>query len=145
MLHTCQPCTSCLCCSCAGPAGTEANTKYSLSAPYLRTNADGTGGFVGVMACVTKPGFGLTGRGGQKCDPGFYNPGNNYDACTKCPFGYTTLGAGLGITAADCVTDLGYGLVNGLMGECPIGECCCPPACACLAHMSCACAACEGC
>jgi hypothetical protein len=150
----------------SGPAGTEANTKHSLSAQHYRTNADGTAGFVSVMACVTKPGvahhtthtaavscslelhppdrqaehnvtlcsaclhpttgYGMTGRGAQKCDPGAYSPGNSYAPCQKCPFGYTTFGAGLGITAADCVTDLGYGLVNGAMGECPIGECCCP-------------------
>lgn len=68
-------------------------------------------------------GYGMVGRGAQKCEAGTYNPGNNYDACTKCAFGYTTLGAGVGVTAADCVTDLGYGIKNGIMGQCPIGEC----------------------
>lgn len=43
------PCKDC-------PDGTEANTKYSKSSPFFKTNADGTGGFVSEMACVTKPG-----------------------------------------------------------------------------------------
>lgn len=66
-------------------------------------------------------GYGLSGRVAQHCDQGYYNPGNNYDQCTACPFGTTTAGAGTGRTLADCATGLGYGQTDGKMGLCPIG------------------------
>lgn len=64
----------------------------------------------------------MSGRRGQKCDQGYYNPGNNYEACKACGFGFTTTGSGAGRTSADCITDKGYGFTNNRMGECPIGE-----------------------
>jgi hypothetical protein len=47
---------------------------------------------------------------------------NNYDACTPCPFGKTTAGAGQGVTAADCKVNVGYGFgSNNKTSLCPIG------------------------
>lgn len=110
------PCKEC-------PQGTVAvsNATYNVSAQYYVTNSDGTGGFISELACVTLPGYGLSGRVAQRCDQGYYNPGNNYDKCTACPFGTTTAGAGAGRTIADCSTALGHGKTDGKMGLCPIG------------------------
>jgi hypothetical protein len=44
-----QPCKDC-------PTGTVANRSLSTSAPYYVVNADGSGGFMDEMSCVTKPG-----------------------------------------------------------------------------------------
>jgi hypothetical protein len=57
-------------------------------------------------------GFGFSGRGGQRCDANSYSPGNSYDACQPCPYGRATPGPGLGITAADCKVNLGYGATS---------------------------------
>jgi hypothetical protein len=64
----------------------------------------------------------MTGRGAQRCDQGFFNPGNNRETCKACPYGYTTSAAGAGITSADCRVELGQGAPTGPMGPCPIGE-----------------------
>lgn len=64
----------------------------------------------------------MVGRAGVRCDAGSYNAGGNYDSCRKCPYGKTTMGPGLGLTLANCVADVGYGVVNNKMGPCPIGE-----------------------
>lgn len=77
-----------------------------------------------LLLCCSS-GFGMTGRGAQKCDQGFYNPGNNYETCKACGYGYTTTAAGAGLTVADCITDKGYGFTNGKTGECPIGKTTC--------------------
>lgn len=66
-------------------------------------------------------GFGMTGRGAQRCDQGFYNPGNNYESCTACPFGHTTSGPGKGLTLDDCFVGAGYGLLGGKLAPCPTG------------------------
>lgn len=65
----------------------------------------------------------MTGRGAQKCDKGYFNPGNNHAACKACGYALTTAGPGAGLTAADCITDKGYGMTDNKMGECPIGAC----------------------
>lgn len=70
----------------------------------------------------THAGYGMAGRGAQRCDKGFWNAGNNYDACTACPFGTTTKGPGSGLSAADCVVELGRGNVTGVVQACPIGR-----------------------
>ena len=62
-------------------------------------------------------GYGYKGRMSQACDQGSYNPGDNYEECKPCPFGYTTTGVGIGKTAADCLSAPGYGPG----GLCPIG------------------------
>lgn len=64
----------------------------------------------------------MTGRGSQKCDKGFFNAGNNYAECQPCPHGKTTVAPGAGITDADCVPTTGFGLFNGRVQLCPIGE-----------------------
>lgn len=67
-------------------------------------------------------GFGFSGRGGQRCHANSYSPGNSYDACSPCPYGKTTAGPGLGITAADCKVNLGYDATsNNKTSLCPIG------------------------
>ena len=58
-------------------------------------------------------GYGMTGRGAQKCNQGYYNPGNNYLPCSQCPFGMTTSGPGVGKTSDDCIVAAGYGLTTG--------------------------------
>lgn len=69
----------------------------------------------------------MSGRGGQRCDAGSYNPGNNYEACKACPRGTTTAGPGTGRSLADCKSFAGFGAVAGAFGECPIGEPFCKP------------------
>lgn len=54
--------------------------NYPNSASYYVTNGDTplTGGFIDVAACVTKDGWGMSGRGSQPCAQGFYNPKDTY-------------------------------------------------------------------
>jgi hypothetical protein len=64
----------------------------------------------------------MSGRLAQRCDQGSFNPGDNYEPCTACPYGLTTAGPGAGLTSGDCMAAKGFGVTNGLMGPCPIGE-----------------------
>lgn len=98
------------------PSGTLTSTQIPASAKYLAAT-----GYTSVLACVTKPGYGFSGRGAQLCDKGTYNPGGNLDACKECRFGTTTTGVGVGKTAADCVVAAGFGFVDGALAACPIG------------------------
>jgi hypothetical protein len=54
--------------------------NYPNSARYYTTNGDTplTGGFTDIRACVTQDGMGMSGRGGQPCGQGFFNPRDTY-------------------------------------------------------------------
>jgi hypothetical protein len=45
-------------------------------------NADGSGGFVSNLACVTQAGWGYNGRNSYKCAKGTYNGKDTYSDCT---------------------------------------------------------------
>jgi hypothetical protein len=84
-----------------------------------------TVGFTDPLACVTRPGYGYNGRASFQCRAGSWNAGNNYAACTECGVGYTTATATPATdqnAAADCLIARGYGLENGQVQPCPIGE-----------------------
>lgn len=54
--------------------------ESSLSHRYHR-NADGTGGFVSNLACVTQAGWGYNGRNSYKCEKGTYNGKDTLGDC----------------------------------------------------------------
>ena len=82
---------------------------YPKSASFYVDNGDGTGGFVNVKACVTQAGYGYSSRQAEPCAQGTYNDKDTWSTCTACPYGTTTAGPGLGVTAADCKLAPGFG------------------------------------
>lgn len=106
------------------PSGqvTSANaTQFPTSASYFVGDADGSGAFVSVKACVNQPGYGLNGLQSERCAPGSYNAGDTNSSCIQCPNGFTTAGPGAGVTASDCGVAAGFGSLNGTVQPCSIG------------------------
>lgn len=111
-------------------------TKKPTAFPYPPSNeppfysdadnaVDGDGGFTDPKACVTEVGYGYNGRISYKCPRGWYNAGNNRDACTQCPYGRTTLDdAAEQASEEDCGIAPGFGFFDGAIVPCPIGELC---------------------
>lgn len=100
---------------------TGTNATYSNSARYFTSLGD-TMGFTDEAACVTQPGYGMSGRNAQPCDKGFWNGPNNYETCKACAYGLTTEGIAKGVAEASCGIAQGFGNVSGLFMPCPIGE-----------------------
>lgn len=102
--------------------------NYPNSTAFFYNNTDSpilAQGFVSVMACVTVDGYGYNGRVSQPCDTGSYNSKDTRDVCTKCPYGFTTAGVGLGYNSSDCGVAAGFGYHNTstvfAVVPCPIG------------------------
>jgi hypothetical protein len=91
---------------------------YPTSAAFYQALADGSGGFVSVLACVNPPGYGFNGSAAEQCLKGSYNAADTYGNCTACPLGYSTAGPGTGVTQRDCTNNTGTGTTQG----CPIGK-----------------------
>ena len=66
--------------------------------------------------CVTRPGYGPSGE----CGIGFYNPGGNTRACTRCPGGLTTATA-TAKSPAECVAPKGSYYLRGKALPCAQG------------------------
>lgn len=110
----------------SGQVSSTNATQYPTSVSYFVRNADGSGGFVSMKACVNPPGYGFNGRNApfaksERCPPGSYNAGDTYSNCTNCPNGLTTAGPGVSVTAGDCGIAAGFAVVNGTVRPCPIG------------------------
>jgi hypothetical protein len=112
---------------------TSPNSSFPTSARHFVRNGD-TEGFTNVAACVTIDGHGYDARNSQPCHKGFYNSKDAYDLCKQCPYGYTTMGVGMGVNQSSCGIAPGFGFVAsvGAVVPCPIGEflrpltmCCC--------------------
>jgi hypothetical protein len=97
---------------------TSSNSSlYPTSASYHQALADGSGGFVSVLACVNPAGYGFNGSVAEQCPKGTYNAADTYGNCTACLPGFTTAGPGAGVTQSDCQD-------GNITIFCPIGECC---------------------
>jgi hypothetical protein len=67
-------------------------------------------GAVSSDACLAPPGYGWNGDGTSTvCDPGFYNPGWNREACTQCGVGTITTAAQGSVSPDQCYTPAGNG------------------------------------
>lgn len=70
---TASPCREC-------PSNMVATLQYPASAAHFVSDTAASpakGGYVSPLACVTKPGFGFSGRGATKCARGSWNPAGN--------------------------------------------------------------------
>jgi hypothetical protein len=107
------------------PTGTPSFPAPNVPPFYVDADgsAGGDGGFTDPKACVTQKGFGYDGRISYKCAPGWYNPGNNREACKQCPYGLTTSdNAAQQAFEADCGIAPGFGFHDNAIVPCPIGE-----------------------
>jgi hypothetical protein len=111
-----QPCRQC-------PVGLVTSRELPNSAQFWASDGGGRQGFTHPMSCVTPAGFGMSARGGSKCAAGSWNAAGNWDTCTRCPLGLTTAdNASQQASAADCKVAPGFGLADGVIQPCPIGE-----------------------
>ncbi len=68
--------------------------------------------------CTAAPGYGWTSSGAAvQCAVGFYNPGYNTRACTRCTGGLTTAAAG-SQSSQSCIAPAGY-YVSATRPACP--------------------------
>lgn len=94
------------------------------TAPSINFVDADTAGYYDPKACVTKAGFGYNGRIATACQQGYYNGGSNYDQCTACPYGTTTVVGTPGTDQnelADCFIAPGFGKEDGVIRVCPVG------------------------
>jgi hypothetical protein len=86
-----------------------------------RGYGDATWGFTDPAACVTPPGYGYNGMGGEPCPLGTWSSGYDTNPCTPCEAGLTTLSTGA-TSAAACVVAPGFGVFeDGNVQQCPKG------------------------
>jgi hypothetical protein len=113
------------------------NVTYGLASHPCRTcpsgmqtmptgpsaNHHATNGFNGPLACVTKPSHGLNGRSAAQCAAGSWNAGGNYDPCTPCGPGLSTVNdPAQQVSASACKTAIGFGFYADAVVPCPLGK-----------------------
>lgn len=112
------PCRDC-------PAGMQTSVSLPSSAAFYFSEGD-VAGFTNPMACVTKPGYGYNGRVATACPAGSYNAAGNYGTCTKCAAGFSTpANPEQQVSVDNCAVAQGFGLADGAIVPCPVGECHC--------------------
>lgn len=111
-----NPCRVC-------PAGMHTCLDLPASAAYWASDGAGIQGFTSPMACVTKGGHGYNGFSAIKCPKGSYNAAGNYQPCSKCGAGLTTLDdAAAQVSQDNCTLAPGYGVYGNSILACPLGE-----------------------
>jgi hypothetical protein len=112
-----DPCQEC-------PRGMITDALSEPSKSYLAPH-----GFTHPLSCVTKRSYGVDGLIASKCAAGSWNAGGNYKPCTPCGPGLSTQlsvndqDAYKQDSEDDCTLDVGFGLHDGAIMPCPVGEC----------------------
>jgi hypothetical protein len=102
-------CCCCRSCPIRGQVTSSNSSLYPTSASFYQALPDGSGGFVSVLACVNRAGYGSDGRVSVPCAKGSYNPADTYFNCTACPKFTTTSQRGTASQDGCNLCEPGYG------------------------------------
>lgn len=111
-----NPCMAC-------PSGMHTSLDLPASAAYWASDGAGKQGFTSPLACVTRAGHGYNGFSAARCPVGSFNAAGNYQPCSRCPVGLTTLdNPAAQVSQDNCTLAPGYGTYGSTILACPLGE-----------------------